>query len=160
MENHEIDGCTSTVSSLFLPLLCRQQPLFHPGNVCKIYSFFLCHISPHTRAHSLTHSKLHTHTLSIAISCHSSLVIILMFLLTAMVKHFEYSAACVWRRPGIFTACCYAFFSCVCIQLLGRFFGAMNRQSFVRICFIIPFTFTAFNSLSNRINFNPLPNNI
>lgn len=74
MENHKIDGCTSAVSSLYLPHLrrnnhfstleCMQNlqflPLPHTAHT---------HISPHTHAHSLTHSKLPTHTLPSPFQC-------------------------------------------------------------------------------------------
>lgn len=124
METHKIDGCTSTVSSLFLPHHCQNNHCSTLPCMQNLQFLPLPHISPHTHAHPLAHSKLHTHPLA-SVPCHSFLVIILMFLLTAMVKHFEYSAACVERcLHGVpaFSPFVFTFFVCV-HSALGTFFG-------------------------------------
>lgn len=140
MENHKIDGCTSTVSSLFhVPLpLPLQMPLF-PLNVCKIYSFFLCHISPHTHAHSLIRNcTLTPFTLMpqffgyyFNVFAHRNGNILNIQQHVCSVDAFYRNACMASRYFLLFVV--VAFF---CTQLLGLFL-AMNRQSFVRICFPI-----------------------
>lgn len=138
MERHKIDGCTSTVSSLFLPHLCRNNH-FSTLECMQNLQFLPL---PHT--HLTTHSRAFTYSFEIAhshppawISCHSFLVIILMFLLTAMVKHFEYSAAhtCVEKcsHGGVpaFSPLVVTFFPCV-HSTLGTFFGRwIGNRSYV-----------------------------
>lgn len=162
MEKYKIDGCTSTMSSLFLiSLSLPKQPLNHPGMYAKFtVSSFATHLT--------THSRVHTHSFEIAHSPPTSF--------NLMPQFFGYyfnvfahrngetfwifsssSSMCVECSHGVpvFSPFVVIFF-CVCIQLLGVFFWRwIGNRSYVFVS-----SFRSPHSLSNRINFNPLPNNI
>lgn len=136
-EKHEIDGCTSTVFFPFLCLSLTVAKVFF--DVCKIYSFFLC-ASP----------RLNCTPCKLTSPIHFFSVIILMFMLTAMGNIWIFSmCALAWRSTVclLFDLVVVFPFFVILYSTLGVLVVAMNRQSFLNI-----------HSLSNRINFNPLPN--
>lgn len=105
MEKHEIDGCTSTV--FFLPSVKYMQnlPNFFTVSLFRLHPFCITY---------------------------RNLVIILMFMCTAMVT-FEYSA-CVCARAYVHHSIHGRFFLCVLRVWIGNLFR--------------------IHSLSNRINFD------
>lgn len=130
------------VLRLCLLYFCRtsaETTTFPPWNVCKIYSFFLCHT--HTSHHTLTRIHLLIRNCTLTPSR-----------LNLMPQFFGYyfnvfahrNGETFWifssthmcgemlarRRPGIFTAC-VTFFSYV-YSTLGTFFGRwIGNRSYV-----------------------------
>lgn len=165
MQKHKIDGCTSTMSSLFL-VPSRPPPspsisLLKPWNVCKIYSFFLCHtahISPHTHAHSLAHSKLHTHPhfnlmpqffgYYFNVFAHRNGETFWIFS-SSMCVEMLCMSKCSHGVPVFLPFVCYSIFcECVCVcvdSTLGTFFG--DESAIVRT-YLFPHSAHRIHSLT------------